>query len=79
MSDQEVFIGQFTRIFHHYGEALSTNLQPVDASAGSLSSDDNDRLFAAARLAIQELEMNASLQADSRQYFAKPGEAEWGC
>jgi len=34
---------------------------------------------AAARLAILELETNACLQHDRRRYFAKPGEAEWGC
>jgi hypothetical protein len=34
---------------------------------------------AAARLAILELESNARLEANARKYFAKPGEAEWGC
>ena len=30
-------------------------------------------------LAILEMETNARLEDDSRRYFAKPGEAEWGC
>jgi hypothetical protein len=34
-------------------------------------------MIAAARLAL--LELGAHDQEDSRKYFAKPGEAEWGC
>jgi hypothetical protein len=34
---------------------------------------------AAARLALLELESLTSDRAKSRQYFAQPGEAEWGC
>jgi hypothetical protein len=34
----------------------------------------------AARLALLELASTATeREADSRRYFAKPGEAEWGC
>ena len=41
--------------------------------------EERNRLVAAARLAIRELETNSYLQDGSRRYFAKPGEAEWGC
>ena len=34
---------------------------------------------AAARLALLELASTAREREDSRRYFAKPGEAEWGC
>jgi hypothetical protein len=34
---------------------------------------------AAARLAMLELESMTSDRAKSREYFAQPGEAEWGC
>ena len=40
---------------------------------------EKNRLVAAARLALLELESMTSDRAKSRQYFAQPGEAEWGC
>jgi hypothetical protein len=36
-------------------------------------------MIAAARLALLELGGSDQQQEDSRKYFAKPGEAEWGC
>ncbi|MGC2109778.1 MAG: hypothetical protein WA655_09690 [Candidatus Korobacteraceae bacterium] len=83
MSTQEVFVQQFARLFHHYQEALSPEPDAApEAQAKSWNSiphDERNRMVAAARLAILELETNARLEDDSRKYFAKPGEAEWGC
>jgi hypothetical protein len=80
MSTQEVFVQEFTRLFEHYSSALSPSEPEADhAPCASATKDDSNRLVAAARLAILELETNASLHANGRQYFAKPGEAEWGC
>ena len=79
MSTQEVFVQQFARLFHHYQEALSTEAETGSESWNSVSPDDHNRLVVAARLAILELETNARFQDQSRRYFAKPGEAEWGC
>jgi len=82
MSTQEVFVQQFARLFHHYQQALAPT---VAESVPAQPSYDNDeprdertRMVAAARLAILEMETTAGLQ-DARRYFAKPGEAEWGC
>jgi hypothetical protein len=36
-------------------------------------------MVAAARLAILEVASTTKEVEDSRRYFAKPGEAEWGC
>lgn len=36
-------------------------------------------MTAAARLALLELESLDSERQNRRCYFAKPGEAEWGC
>ena len=36
-------------------------------------------MVAAARLALLELSSTAKEREDSRRYFAKPGQAEWGC
>jgi len=40
---------------------------------------EKNRLVAAARLALMDLASTAKEREDSRRYFAKPGEAEWGC
>ena len=75
MSTQELFVQQFNRLFHHYRKALTAEAGQESASRDS----DRNQLVAAARLAILELETNSWLQDDRRRYFAKPGEAEWGC
>ena len=83
MSTQEVFVQQFARLFHHYQEALSTEPGSITGAPpqtwNAVPPDERNRMVAAARLAILELETNARIQDDSRKYFAKPGEAEWGC
>ena len=79
MSTQEVFVQQFARLFHHYREALSPEAEQENSSWNSVPADERHRLMAAARLAILELETNARTEDNSRRYFAKPGEAEWGC
>ncbi|HWY22739.1 MAG TPA: hypothetical protein VNX26_16040 [Candidatus Acidoferrum sp.] len=40
---------------------------------------EKSRLVAAACLALLELDSMTNDRAKSRQYFAQPGEAEWGC
>ncbi len=79
MSTQEVFVQQFARLFQHYREALSPEAEQESATLNAIPPDERRRLIAAARLAILELETNARMEDDSRRYFAKPGEAEWGC
>jgi len=78
MSTQEVFVQQFSRLFQHYSEALSLEAEKDNATWNSVPPEERDRLVAAARLAILELDANSQME-DSRRYFAKPGEAEWGC
>jgi len=79
MAAREVFVQHFVSLFHHYSEALPPEAGRESASRNSVLSEDHNRLVAAARLAILELETHALLQDDDRRYFAKPGEAEWGC
>jgi len=83
MSTQEVFVQQFARLFHHYQEALSPASQEPDRSAAQswkmLHADDRNRMVAAARLAILEMETETRLEENSRHYFPEPGQAEWGC
>ena len=79
MSTQEQFVQQFTTLCHHYTEALSTGGLHERVPEDSTSRHESDRLVAAARLAILELETNGRMKESSRRYYAKPGEAEWGC
>jgi len=79
MSTQEVFVQQFERLFRHYHEALQPEQEEPAAGWNALSYEERNRLVGAARLAILELENDARMREDSRKYYAKPGEAEWGC
>jgi hypothetical protein len=80
MTIQEVSPERFAQLFHHYHQALENGNGPLrtcDAWADVPASEKN-RLVAAARLALLEVEVVPS-ERPSRRYFAKPGEAEWGC
>jgi hypothetical protein len=79
MSTQEVFVQQFERLLNRYREVLSPEAEQESVSWNSVPSEERNRLVAAARLAILDLEANAHMQGNSRRFFAKPGEAEWGC
>jgi hypothetical protein len=83
MSIQEVSAERFAQLFHHYHQALAdesgntAHTGTCDAWADVLP-PEKSRMVAAARLALLEVELIPS-ERQSRRYFAKPGEAEWGC
>jgi len=83
MSLQEVLPEQLAELFHHYHQALK-----LDSSCGpgadsepwdQMPAEEKNRMIAAARLALLELDAAVREREKSRRYFAKPGEAEWGC
>lgn len=80
MSIQEVSAEQLAELFHHYHQALAPDFGcpgTPGAAWEEMPQQEKNRLIAAARLAV--LELTSSGQEDCRRYFAKPGEAEWGC
>ena len=87
MSLQEVLPEQLAELFHHYHQALGPDFAAdtkPDTKADlesweQVPSQEKNRMIAAARLALLELGAHEELRNDSRKYFAKPGEAEWGC
>jgi hypothetical protein len=83
MSIQEVSPEQLAELFHHYHQALGPDFERAsDTDHGSwegIPKHEKDRLIAAARLALLELSSAEKERQNSRRYFAKPGEAEWGC
>jgi len=81
-SIQEVSAEELAKLFHHYQEALAQdfNCQPRPETVSSWDQtpqNERKRMIAAARLALMELA--ATERKIDRSYFAKPGEADWGC
>ena len=82
MSTEEVFVQQFAKLFVHYRDALTLDTGSTRDMQlhgwNELPCAERERLVAAARLALVEIESN-TVDDDSRRYYARPGEAEWGC
>ena len=79
----EVAPERLAEIFHHYRQALTPEISGKGNEGRSawqeVPPQEKSRLVTAARLALLELESMTRDRAQSRQYFAQPGEAEWGC
>ena len=81
---QDVSAEQLAKVFHHYREALVHDSDESAESEGTSAWDrtpqqERKLMVAAARLALLELATTPAQAAPSRKYFAKPGEADWGC
>jgi hypothetical protein len=87
MSIQEVSAEQLAKLFHYYhhyyhralGRDFGGTTNSTPESWEQVSQPEKNRMVAAARLAILEVASTTSEPEDLRRYFAKPGEAEWGC
>jgi hypothetical protein len=83
MSIEEVSAEKLAELFHHYHQVLASEFGDSTRltleSWDELPRDEKKRIVAAARLALLEVAANSKQADDSRRYFAKPGEAEWGC
>jgi hypothetical protein len=83
MWTNEVAPERLAELFHRYHQALTPEVlgkgSEGHGSWKEVSPQVRSRLVAAARLALLELESMTNERAKSRQYFAQPGEAEWGC
>ncbi len=83
MSIEEVSAEQFAELFHHYHQALGPDFgcasKPNAEAWEQVPQQEKSRLVASARLTLLELASRAREREDSKRYFAKPGEAEYGC
>jgi hypothetical protein len=83
MSIQEVSAEQLAELFHRYHQALGQDVGCASKSNTEaweqVPQQERSRLVAAVRLALMELVSTARERENSRRYFAKPGQAEWGC
>lgn len=79
----EVAPERLAELFHHYHQALMPETSGEGSEArgswNEVPQREKNRLVAAARLALLELDSMTNDRVKSRQYFAQPGEAEWGC
>lgn len=79
----EVAPERLTELFHHHHRPWTTEISGKGSEWHSawneVAQQEKSRLGSAARLALLELESMTSERAQSRQYFARLGEAEWGC
>jgi len=83
MSIQEVSPEQLAELFHHYHQALEpdfrSHVHQTQRSWEDVPYRERNRMVAAARLALLELGAIEGELEGPKRYFAKPGEAEWGC
>jgi hypothetical protein len=80
---QNVSAEDLAKLFHHYHEALAHDFHGHMSREATFSweqASQNERrlMVAAARLTLLELRTTSEGEQVQRQYFAKPGEAEWG-
>jgi hypothetical protein len=83
MSIQEVPPEQLAELFYHYHQALAPDFncesKPKFEAWDQVPTQEKSRMIAAARLALLELTATVREREATKKYFAKPGEAEWGC
>jgi len=70
-------LAEFIRHYHQALEVLGKGSE--SGSWREMANPGKNRLVAAARLILLELDSSKNQPAKSRQYFAEPGKAEWGC
>jgi hypothetical protein len=79
----DVSAEQLAELFHHYHHILtcdSTASQRQGSVEWSeMSAQERERLVAATQLALSEIDARTEERTRAMRYFAKPGQAEWGC
>ena len=84
MSIEDISAEQLAKLFHHYRAALAHDFGGHGSEENVFSWDrapqqERKLMVAAARLALLELTTASAPPSPSRKYFAKPGDADWGC
>jgi hypothetical protein len=80
---QDVYAEELAKLVHHYRGALAGDFgceEPEKAGATWEETSQNQRklMITATRLALLELASTGQRRSKA-DYFAKPGEADWGC
>ena len=82
-SIQDVSAEELAKLVHHYQGALAGDFgcesqENTRASWDETSQNRRKLMITATRLALLELSATGRRKSDA-DYFAKPGEADWGC
>jgi len=83
-SIQNVSAEELAKLFHHYRGALAADFEctPEQSEASEWDhtpQQERKLTIAAVRLALLELAATHAQGEENSRYFAKPGEADWGC
>jgi hypothetical protein len=83
-SIQDVSPEELAKLFYHYRGVLARDFDHQSEEQAASSWDrtpqsERKLMVAAARLTLLELAAAQAQQESNRPYFAKPGEADWGC
>ncbi len=71
---------RFAEYVRHYHQALEVLGKKSESDCWKEMADpEKNRVKAAARLVLLELDSRKTESAKTRKYFAEPGKAEWGC
>jgi len=70
-------LAEFIRHYHQAMEEFGKGSE--SGSWKEMANPEKNRLVAAARLILLELDSTKNEPTKSRKYFAEPGKAEWGC
>jgi len=77
---EEIAPERLAEFLHHYHRALEVFGKGSESGSWKeMAKPEKNRLVAAARLTLLAFDSTKNKSAKSRPYFAKPGEAEWGC
>ena len=79
---QDVNAEQLAKLFYNYREELAHDCTDHEAEASSWErtpQTERQLMVAAARLALLELSTTPKESHPGRKYYARPGEADWGC
>ena len=77
---EEVGPEQLAEFLRHYYQALEVFRNRTEGkSCNETAHPGKNRLIAVAHLTLLGVESTKIEGARTREYFAKPGEAEWGC
>jgi hypothetical protein len=82
MSIQEVSAEQLAELFHHYHQALGQTLAPRASQTlkhGAGTTTGKEPSGRCCPSGIAGIASTDRKRENPRRYFAKPGEAEWGC
>lgn len=77
---EEVSPERLAEFFRHYHRALEVLGKGSESGSWKeMAKPEKNRLVAVAHLILLGLDSTQKESAKPRQYFAEPGEADWGC